>query len=110
MRMRSGKRDRKVGKGRKSSVLITYCSVYITSVRPSGSESMRMRITQAPGALPTLRADGAAVIETEHEVLVRFYFDAPPYPDEEGESADDLRPGSGKSWQAPHIAIVRRRA
>lgn len=50
---------------------------------------MRMRITQAPGALPTLRADGAAVIETEHEVLVRFYFDAPPYPDEGDESADE---------------------
>lgn len=50
---------------------------------------MKVRITQAPGALPTLRADGAAVIETEHEVLVRFYFDAPPYPDEEGESADE---------------------
>jgi hypothetical protein len=62
---------------------------------------MKMRIIQAPGALPTLRADGAAVIATQHEVLVRFYFDAPPYPDEADESLDEPR-----AWVREIVASI----
>ena len=48
---------------------------------------MKMRVTQSPGALP-LRADGAVVTESEHEVLVRFYFDSPAHPEGVWELSD----------------------
>ena len=59
---------------------------------------MKLKVIQAPGALPTLRADGAAVIASEHEVLVRFYFDAPPYPSEQNEMAGE---------ESPEVIVVR---
>jgi hypothetical protein len=42
---------------------------------------MKLKITQAPGALPTLRADGSVVSATKHEVLIQFYFDSPEPPE-----------------------------
>lgn len=55
-----------------------------------GERRLNVRIPQASAALPPLRADGAAVIESEHEVLVRFYFDSPPFPGLEGAWTDDV--------------------
>ena len=49
---------------------------------------MKLRVTRAPQAMSTLRVDGAAVLESEHEVLVRFYFDSPALPGTEGDWAD----------------------
>ena len=49
---------------------------------------MKLKITRAPTALPTVRADGGAIIESEHEVLLRFYFDSPPLPGQEGDWTD----------------------
>ena len=49
---------------------------------------MKLKLTQAPAAMSTLRVDGAAVIESDHEVLIRFYFDSPPLPGEPGDWDD----------------------
>ena len=49
---------------------------------------MKLRVTQAPAAMSTLRVDGAAVLESEHEVLIRFYFDSPPLPGMDGDWAE----------------------
>ena len=55
---------------------------------------MKVRLARAPAAMSTVRVDGAAVIASEHEVLIRFYFDSPPLPGESGDwddsSPDDM--------------------